>query len=434
MRPPEVAWDPASAGLHNPPAACCSSQAAPPTAPVWLQRLQLWMRAIQRHRRGMADEHSRLVASWTSGEMEAARDDLLGLRDALQRAHALPLDRVKATSVRYRDGRFGVSEAQGWLGLTDEEARAGDVNRILWAGALLYTDVALRGAPDERAVIGRTTVVRLRDGQVDGFEYSARPIWEAARALLDAIRPDPGTDGAVALWYKATAASLLGGTTALSDATAQLERGRHIFPSDADLLYYSGCLHENFAAAYFREAARSASLPPGHTIPVGSMRAHLRDAEGFFRKAIAGNGRMAEARVRLGRVLGFLQRHDEAAAELRQAVAATKDPRLLYYARMLLGDEEQALEHRDAARECYERAAEDYPEAQSPLLALSHLALRSGDRAAAIQAAGHLMRLPVDGREDDAGDPWPEYYARAGSRAGAWWAALYAAVPQPPGE
>ncbi len=357
--------------------------------------------------------------------MQAVLDDVLALRDALERAYEHPADREGPRSITYAGGRFAVSEVQGWLRLSDEEARAGDINRILWTGALLYSDIAMRVSSDDRAVVGRSRAVRLRDGQLDGYEYAAGPIWEFARALLDQIRPDPSRDPVVGLWYKATVASLLNGQAVLSDAAAQLDRGRRLFPSDPDLLFYSGCLHENYTAESLREAGRSVVLPPGETIALGPVRSHLRDAEGYFRKALSANAQFAEARLRLGRVLGLLQRHEEAAAELTQAMSGLREPRLVYYAQMFLGREHQALGHRDAAREWYERAAATFPEVQSPLLALSQLALQSNDRDGSMQAVGRLTRLPAD----EADDPWPGYYVTTGRRAGALLAQLLAAVP-----
>ena len=56
----------------------------------------------------------------------------------------------------------------------------------------------------------------------------------------------------------------------------------------------------------------------------------------------------------------------------------TKNRLLLYYGNMFLGAEADALGLTDEARQAYERAGELYPLAQSPRLALSALAARSG--------------------------------------------------------
>ena len=69
----------------------------------------------------------------------------------------------------------------------------------------------------------------------------------------------------------------------------------------------------------------------------------------------------------------------------------------------------EALGNRDAARAAYERAAELSPKAQSPLLALSQLARRYGDRPAALRAMERLFTLPDDDRSEH-DDPWWWYY------------------------
>src|SRR6185295_6755977 len=73
-----------------------------------------------------------------------------------------------------------------------------------------------------------------------------------------------------------------------------------------------------------------------------------------------------------------------------------------------LAAEQQALSRLDVARASLESAADLYPQAQSPRLALSQLARRQGDRAAALLAIQRLLALgPAPyGR----GDPWWQYH------------------------
>jgi tetratricopeptide (TPR) repeat protein len=140
---------------------------------------------------------------------------------------------------------------------------------------------------------------------------------------------------------------------------------------------------------------------------VGSEQDELREAEGLFRRTLAAGPTYHEARIRLGRVLGRQGRHEEAARELRAAVAAVDvNPLLLYYASMFLGVEAEALGRSAEAKGAYERAAKLYPDAQSPGLALSALALRRGDREAALR-----LIEPVLNREktDEGRDPWWTY-------------------------
>jgi tetratricopeptide (TPR) repeat protein len=135
----------------------------------------------------------------------------------------------------------------------------------------------------------------------------------------------------------------------------------------------------------------------------------LREAEGLFRRVLEIKPDYAEARLRYGRVLGGLGKHAEAAAELRRALAGLADRQMLYLAELFLGGEEEALGNRDSARLAYQQAADLFPLAQSPLVALSQLARRSNDRAGALREIARLFAFEDDdrGAQDD---PWWWYY------------------------
>jgi tetratricopeptide (TPR) repeat protein len=113
--------------------------------------------------------------------------------------------------------------------------------------------------------------------------------------------------------------------------------------------------------------------------------------------------------MRYGRVLGGLGKHAAAVVELRRAAAELTEPELSYHAHQFLGAEEEALGNREAAQAAYERAAALFPHAQSPLLALSQLARRFGDRNGALRAADRLFALQDD-PDNERDDPWWTYY------------------------
>jgi tetratricopeptide (TPR) repeat protein len=159
-------------------------------------------------------------------------------------------------------------------------------------------------------------------------------------------------------------------------------------------------LHETRASPFNQNIL----LPPILQVTYGSKESELKQARKFFRKSIEANPDSAEAHLRLGRVLGLLGSHQQAAAELQLAAASIKDPQLLYYASLYLGCEFAALSRPSDAREQYERAAMLYPTAQSPLFALSQLANSSGDVEDAFLAIQRIFELPrTNSREDD---PW----------------------------
>jgi len=259
------------------------------------------------------------------------------------------------------------------------------------------------------------TLERYRMQIADGREvdlHQSAVHWEIARMLLDFVQPrgkdraDPGHDDMVRAWYRATAAWM---QLREDHDRLHLDRAVALFPSDPDILFLSACQRETFAGVPIQTAVRSAVLPTGVTLGVGSERIELREAEGLFRRVLQIKTDYAEARMRYGRVLFALGKPAEAAIELRRAVGELTESQLLYYAELFLGAAEEALGNRDAARVAYQQAAELFPRAQSPLLALSQLARRYADRGGALRAIDRLFALEEEAR-DLQDDPWWSYY------------------------
>jgi tetratricopeptide (TPR) repeat protein len=117
---------------------------------------------------------------------------------------------------------------------------------------------------------------------------------------------------------------------------------------------------------------------------------------------------LAEARVRRGRVLRALGRYQEASDELRRAEAGLLNVQLRYYAALFLGDAHAALGQYASARDSYGRAIALYPNAQSPRLALSLVARRTGDRVAALREIATILARPAD--EGALADPLWTYH------------------------
>jgi tetratricopeptide (TPR) repeat protein len=403
--------------------------ASAPQAPLWQQRLQIWLFAVEQHKSGTDDDAARLFSSASQAALTTLGSDLVSLGDLLARAQARPAGSDARSEIAYADVRFTVAELQQLLGLSGQEARSGDLTRVLRQGMLLHTDIAVLVPPDERPRIAAPQVSMLRDGRLDSVAYSQNAHWWFARTLADAIRPDPARDPTVRQWYRA-ASAYLQGRGDLAAATAQLERARKLFPDDADVWFYSGCVREALATPVVHQAMESIAPPPGRQrVAVESVKSHLDAAAACFRRALQLDSGLAEARVRLAHVTALLDDHEEAVRQLRQGVTAV-DPFVAYYGSMLLAGEEELLDHRNEARTWCERAAKLYPGAQSPLLALGHLALRFGDREGALAAAESIARLPQEA--PDRFDPWGVYYV-SGGRHGeamleAWRQALVAST------
>ncbi len=368
---------------------------------VGIEHLRQWLHAVDGHQPGTLDEPALAISSWSMAEMSAV------------------LTTFKKALTELSDQQLGQLP-----GLTPDEVRRRDASRILQRGALLHADVAMlaqdrarsRSAPVPAA---EPAVFLVLDGREMGLG-SANVHWEFARALLDEVRPFPERDAFVRLWYRASAA-FMQGKQQCGELTRHLERARRLFPADADLLFFSGAVHDAASAPGVQIVRSSITLARGFRLDVKDTASELLAAERYFRDALRHNPGMTEARVRLGWVLARRGRPRLAAPELRAARGAADDPVVRYYAELFLGRAEQATGNPAAARASYERAAAIFPYAQSPYLALSQLARQSGDRAGAL-GAFQPLRFPADGQDRD--DPWWNYHASAGRHADAWLAEL----------
>jgi hypothetical protein len=300
-----------------------------------------------------------------------------------------------------------------------EERGVGADNYVLKRGALLHSDIAMfseggiSGLPRSPQLYrdGRGVVVDMSDGQAMG--YRGLPAhWEIARMLLDRVRhtrndenPAPGRDAMVRDWYYATAAWML---SHRQYNNGHLDHGVALFPNDASILFLAAAEHENYAGPYVQSVMRTATLPPGATIRVGSEKEELHKSEALFKRALAANASLVDAHLRLGHVLALLGRPHEAEPELREAIMSATTDLTRYYGELFLARVEESTGDLDAAARGYERASSFFPNAQSPLVGMAALARRRGDRRATLIAAEKLFALPRD--EEESRDPWWVYY------------------------
>jgi len=433
------------------------AQPRPPGALVddaRLDRLERWVKAAARHEPGSADQEVTEVGSWAQRDLQTLWVDvdvlvklmrnpgatafsmaaprqrtpqpIIYTKPQLRRLRALACAAVGIVAdLRCLDSKAAADLDVDLLRLAARASAArlagdGD-NYILRRGALLHADVAMfadHNAVEPVSASQSPGPNRVRIQISDGYQTDFGQVavhWEIARLVLDAVkphvadRPAPGRDEMVRQWYHATAAWM---QHVEDHDTVHLDHAREIFPTDPDILFLSGSQRETYAAPRIQSAVRSAVLPFGVSFALGSEHAELRQAEGFLRRALEIKPDHVEARLRLGRVLGLLGRHADAARELRQALASVDEDVLRYYGELFLGAEEESLGHYDAAFDAYQRAAALYPTAQSPWLALSSLGHRRGDRAAALRALQQLFDLPSTVLDRD--DPWWTYHAEQG--------------------
>jgi hypothetical protein len=292
--------------------------------------------------------------------------------------------------------------------------RRGDDNYVLRRGAILEADLAMTNAnvlyPIETGAPGGDRPIRLHmvDGEASGIGIGETH-WVMGRALLDAVRP--GRDAMINLWYRATAAWM---QRELQYNPAHLRRGRELFPNDSFIAFLSGTHAETYASPAIQSARKTAVLPTGVVLEIGSEAEELKSAEEFLARAVKADPAFREARLHFGHVLLARGKPSEAADELSTAVESP-DPLLRYFSAMFLGAAEEALGHGDAAQAAYGQAKTLFPRAQSPHLALSALAARRGDRISATQSIEEVFALPREAESRD--DPWWRYRTAPGRNA-----------------
>jgi cytochrome c-type biogenesis protein CcmH/NrfG len=108
-------------------------------------------------------------------------------------------------------------------------------------------------------------------------------------------------------------------------------------------------------------------------------------------------------------------RPKDAIHELEQAVRMEGDSTLKYYAWLFYGEALERAGKRNDAMQAYRSAGQLFPGAQSPQLAISHLAGDRGDRATASAAIERV--LSADHSAARHFDPWWMYHRASGRDA-----------------
>jgi tetratricopeptide (TPR) repeat protein len=433
-----------SAMAQRSPLAQVAVTPAPPPS-LRIERLEQWLQAVERHQPGELDDHVKEISEWGAESLRLIWVDTTSLVSLVREpdisvfyisepmspnrsrerlappgspGSQLPQPFNRSKPVVYSIGELRRLKALARTLVTN--GGAGVENRVLKRGAMLHADIAMwvpvtarrKGVSGADGMQGSTLYVK--DGQPVRFEEEVSH-YEMGRRLLDKVRAegrtfpntivaDPRGDVTVCRWYLATSAHMQG--TMWLDVR-HLDRALELCSEDPEVQFFAGALHETLAGVRRQVAIKNARLPRDVTLSVQSAAAELRRAEGLYRRTLEINPKMSEARIRLGRVLGQRGRHEEAATELRQAGSEVAEPVLQYYAALFLAAEADALGNEVEARASYERAAALYPQAQSPLLGLSRLAMQSGNRDAARDVIQRMLKLSSDG--DEAADPWWSY-------------------------
>lgn len=442
--PPLVVFLQMSLGLGATAAAASEQSDVPRTeAPSPnLAALETWLGAVDEHQPGVRDAPIATVSQWSGVDLGALlAEGLLPLLRACDRPVRQNLRTVAGITTPRRRDRLTPTEeafirrlAVGLCRFDSGLARApqpGALDHMLRAGAILHGDAAMMALPDpetgvwptagssraRRAAASRSSMSMLNDGTQMLVPNTAAAHWGMARFLLDQVRaspsdtaPSPARDPTIRSWYRATLAFMA--AIPYVDTT-HLGRAEELFGDDAVVRLLVGSMHEWMASDTVQLAVEgSKGQRTASRFPVGSTRAELGRARSHLERAVRLDASLIEARVRLGRVLGLMDNHQEAAAELRQAVASEPEPLLAYYAHLFLGAEEEALGRFAEARSAYRQAAALYPDAPTPRIALSHLMRRQGKRDEARRLIGEVLApRPVASASSD---PMRRYRRSAG--------------------
>jgi hypothetical protein len=324
---------------------------------------QAWLDAVQSHTPGVRDAAVIAIGPWSLGE----------------------LDRAAGFHTRLR--------------------QPNELNVVVRA-LVLHADIAMlnREAGGFTLPSASNSVILFADGRAVG-RMAGTVHWEFSRRLIDRLPKNERALDVGRRFYRA-AGAVLQQWGEFSELTTHLAEGRLLLGEDPVLVMFEGTQHQTYASRrvqrFFdqRRAARSPSRPvlAGAALPSASdARAQ---AERLFRRALAIDRSLAEARIRLAHILADSNRHDDAVAELSVATSGPLPDVLDYYASIVLGRVERARGRLDAAQRAFERAAARYPDAPSPRLGLSDVAAARGQW---LDSARHL---PPASPPDLDVDPW----------------------------
>jgi VWFA-related protein len=268
-----------------------------------------------------------------------------------------------------------------------------------WSPKDLAKGVATLPADDEtlnRAALLLHTEIAI-DRRQRGAVAEAANHLATARALLETTTsPKLRRDWLLAVgYYRQYRSSFV-------EALALFTECARLFPDAAEAWLGAGTAHEYTA---YPDGIGGERLPE-------TIHDAAQEAERCYREAIRIDPGLAEARLRLGRVLRLAGRLREAEQEFAAAIAASREGYVTGLANLFWGElREERGDLAEAIRH-YRAALEADADLQSAALALSHALRASGRAREASEILPPALRLDEDRRPS----PWLEYHLGLGRR------------------
>jgi tetratricopeptide (TPR) repeat protein len=319
------------------------------------------------------------------------------------------------TQYRTGDADAAVAEFASWDRVRVERDAAIDLPpgdlRAQAALALFHTEAGIRNGQLDLLVSSGTT----------GQDVIREPHGTAAGRWIDGLTPkaiaahDSKIVEFVRTWLivQASVAERWGRSWHVSPAT---NTSLPPIADDAEWLMLRGAWFEKYAGPRVEARDRySYSRDPVGDNPLDALTTpngvfdgkRVQEAEDCFKRVIARQPSLVEARLRLGHLYATVNRRRDAARELEAAFAASADPNHVfvhYLAALFLGRVFEDDGDRANAERMYEAAVHADPQPASAHVALAMLELRGGRSAEGWAAARAVFDRPADAHSRDA-DP-----------------------------
>jgi tetratricopeptide (TPR) repeat protein len=385
--------------------------------PAHADAIERWTDAVMSHTPGQADTAVRAVWALTREDRRALHPGMAWILDAIADKRI-----TTRTPVERRIVDIGL-----------QLARNPGNDEFLKRAIVLHGDAAMAGflpplirpaPPGAQPLISRALAMREpllvdralyleNDGQVVGMTVGDWN-WIFARSLIARLRA-PASDPFVGQWFHATMAFMFKNRV-FGEVQWHLDHAAAILPNDARILLDRGSAAEHQGLPRSQSALSEEDVVVRRDLGVASLEVSNRNAEGFYRRAVERDARLFEARVRLARLLTLRSKYAEALAMIEAAPAGTPpDTVAMYYGHLFAARAERGLGRLEAATIRIDQARTLFPDAQSALMAASHIAMLRADEAGAEEPMRHLALLPFDRSFED--DPWWVYETFTGRYA-----------------